>query len=174
MKLDHWFYYSLPGETIQNSKTHGSSSNFNKPPTSVNCTRSNIICMSKTSCKRVGKSRAKTKRHRVAGGKKCQPKKVKPQRSTSSANHEARSDFFLGAQGRKLHLKVPLGERENAVKCWSTKFGDKISRNRLRKQKNSEIFVTKGTIRLENARALGAGKSSSLQNGSELNYWKNL
>ncbi len=25
MKLDHWFYYNLPGETIQNSKTHGTS-----------------------------------------------------------------------------------------------------------------------------------------------------
>jgi hypothetical protein len=56
MKLDHWFYYNLPGETlVGNSKTHGTSSNFNKPPTYVNCTRSFIICnsnlhMSKTSC----------------------------------------------------------------------------------------------------------------------------
>jgi DNA topoisomerase IB len=33
MKLDPWFYYNLPGETlVENSKTHGTSSNFNKPP----------------------------------------------------------------------------------------------------------------------------------------------
>jgi hypothetical protein len=57
MKLDHWFYYNLPGETlVRNSKTHGTSSNFNKPPTYVNCTRSFNICnsnlhMSKTSCR---------------------------------------------------------------------------------------------------------------------------
>ncbi len=46
----------LPGETlVENSKTHRTSSNFNKPPTYVNCTQSFIICnsnlhMSKTSC----------------------------------------------------------------------------------------------------------------------------
>jgi hypothetical protein len=40
MKLGHWFYYKLPGETlVQNSKAHGTSSNFNKPPTYVTCTR---------------------------------------------------------------------------------------------------------------------------------------
>jgi hypothetical protein len=45
----------LPGETlVENSNTHRTSSNFNKPPTYVNCTQSFIICnsnlhMSKTS-----------------------------------------------------------------------------------------------------------------------------
>jgi hypothetical protein len=30
MKLDHWFYYNLPQETmVENSKTHRTSSNFN-------------------------------------------------------------------------------------------------------------------------------------------------
>jgi len=39
-KLDPWFYYNLPGETlVQNSKTHRPSSSFNKPATNVNCTR---------------------------------------------------------------------------------------------------------------------------------------
>jgi hypothetical protein len=56
MKLDHWFYYNLPGETlVQNSKTHGTSSNFNKPHTYANCTRRFTIrnsnrLISKTSC----------------------------------------------------------------------------------------------------------------------------
>jgi hypothetical protein len=64
MKLDHWFYCTLPGETIQNSKTDGTSSYSNKPSTSVICTQSCITCnnilhKTKTSCKHVGKSGAK-------------------------------------------------------------------------------------------------------------------
>jgi hypothetical protein len=47
MNLDHWFYCNLPGETlVENSKTHGTSSNFNKVPTYVNCTRRFTICNS--------------------------------------------------------------------------------------------------------------------------------
>jgi hypothetical protein len=65
MKLDHWFYHNLPGETlVENSKTHGTSSNINKPPTYVNCTRRFTICnsnrhISETSAHRVEQSRAK-------------------------------------------------------------------------------------------------------------------
>jgi hypothetical protein len=47
MKLDRWFYYNLRGETlVQNSKTHGTSSNFNKPATYVKCTRMFTRCNS--------------------------------------------------------------------------------------------------------------------------------
>jgi hypothetical protein len=64
MKLDHWFNYNLHAETIQNRKTDGRSSRFNKPATSVICTRSYITCnnnlhKTKTSCKHVQQSGAK-------------------------------------------------------------------------------------------------------------------
>jgi hypothetical protein len=73
MKLDHWFYYNLPGETlVQNSKTHRTSSNSNKPPTYVKCTRMFTICNSN----RIRQSSAR-KELTDSGGSEEKPRKRK-------------------------------------------------------------------------------------------------
>jgi len=62
--------------------------------------------------------RREKRRHRVAGAKKRQTRKGKPKGLQATATTETRSNSFLGAQGRKLHLKALLREVENAVRSW--------------------------------------------------------
>lgn len=92
--------------------------------------------------------------------KGCQTRKVKPESLQATAITETRSNFFVGEQARKEHLKAPLGEVENAVKSWTLwniKFGDKTSRIRLRKTKISGTFSKSGKIAIENVCAHGVG-----------------
>ncbi len=93
MNLDHWFYYNLPSETLfQNSKTHGTSSNFNKPSTCVNCTRSFTICnsnrhiseTSSTSCREIQREKG-IYRQTVAGAKKNVGREKRNQKSLQVA-----------------------------------------------------------------------------------------
>jgi hypothetical protein len=112
-------------ETMQNSKTHRTSSKFNKTPTSVNCTGSYIICnsnlhISKIRCERVGQSGAKKETKQSGRSEeKCKTLRVKLIGLQATATAETRSDFFFAAQRRKLHLEERLAEVENAVRCWN-------------------------------------------------------
>jgi hypothetical protein len=123
MKLDHWFYYNLPGETlVETSKAHGTSSNFNKPQTYVNSTRSFITCnsnlhMSKTSCTTCRAIRRENGSDREwLEQRKMSDEESETKDLQATATNETRSNFYFATQGRKLHLKVLLGEVENAVR----------------------------------------------------------
>jgi len=116
MKLDHWFYYYLTGETlVQNSKTHGTSSNFNKPATYVNCTRSFRICnsnrhiseTSSTSCRQSSTKKEFTDRQ-WRERRKMSEKKRETKKSTSCryASTQTENNWLLrkGEAASKSHL----------------------------------------------------------------------
>ncbi len=89
-KLDHWFFYNLTGETlVENIKTHGTPSNFNKPRTYVNYTRRFRICnsnrhiseKSSTSCRAIQREKGIDRAWPERG--KMSEEKREPKKSTS-------------------------------------------------------------------------------------------
>jgi hypothetical protein len=66
--------------------------------------------MSKTSCKRVRESGAKMKVSKSGRSEEMPDEGSETNGLQEKATNETRSIFFLAAQGRQLHLKVPLGK----------------------------------------------------------------
>ncbi len=121
MKLDHWFYYNLPGETlVQNSKTHGTSSHFNKPPTYVKCTRMFPICNSivtspKQAPHRRGQSSAeKELRDSGRGEEHCRKRKEKPKSLQVAGTRVPRQKTIA------FYAKENAGSKSQPLGRWKT------------------------------------------------------
>jgi hypothetical protein len=106
MKLDHWFYNNLPGEIlVQNSKTHGTSSNFNKPPTYVNCRRRFTICNSNRHISETSSTSCRTiQREKEIDRQWPERKKLSEERRETKSSTSCR---YASAETKQLlYLKV--------------------------------------------------------------------
>jgi hypothetical protein len=127
MELDHWLYYNLPGETlVQNSKTHGPSSSFNKPPTYVNCTRkytirnSNRHISETSSISSKAIQRGKGIDRRWPERRKMSEEKTETKKSTSCRYVVPRQKAIGCCAWERLHLKVTSWGRGKRSQLFET------------------------------------------------------